>query len=109
MTRSLIFVIVFMPIPATANSPTDELPGCHALTLIETHPLILWPPPHIRKPRFNGEKLPSRGKTAGKSLAERPYQLARVAAYWSTEVVGIQRPRVSVSFGPPRASVGYAP
>ena len=40
----------------------------------------------------------------------RPYQRAKTEAYWSTDVVGIQRPRgvdpESVSSGPPGVSVG---
>ncbi len=55
-------------------------------------------------------KRPISGKTAGRSPGESPYQEASVAAYCSTEVVGIQRPRglepPSVSSGPPSASVG---
>ena len=52
---------------------------------------------------------PINGNTADKSTGASPYHVASVAAYCSTEVVGIQRPRgfdpLSVSFGPPRASV----
>src|SRR6185503_9806610 len=68
---------------------------------------------HTKNPRFEVAKRPIRGNTAGKSALDKPYQFARVAAYCSTEVVGIQRPRgfdpPSVSSGPPSRSVGYVP
>src|SRR5215210_6221106 len=55
----------------------------------------------LRKPRFEVVKRPMLGNTSGMSAALTPYQEARVAAYCSTEAVGIQRPRLSVSLGPP--------
>src|SRR5438270_18805 len=54
------------------GGPTNEPPGRLTLYSNEPHPRSPWPS-HIKNPRFDGEKLPSRGKTAGKSLAERPY------------------------------------
>src|SRR6185436_17667448 len=58
-------------------------------------------------------KRPIKGKTAVRSVEDKPYHVASVAAYCSTEVVGIQRPRglepPSVSSGPPNANVGYVP
>jgi hypothetical protein len=61
---------------------------------------------HIRKPRFGVVNRDNRGNTTGKSPEASPYQVASVAAYCSTDDVGIQRPRVSVSLGPPSCSVG---
>ena len=46
------------------------------------------------------------GKTSGRSAALTPYHDASVAAYCSTDAVGIQRPRLSVSFGPLSCSTG---
>src|SRR5450755_1273816 len=45
----------------------------------------------------------------GRSAAATPNQEASVAAYWSTDVVGIQRPLLPVSSGPPGVSVGQVP
>jgi hypothetical protein len=61
---------------------------------------------HIRKPRFGSVNRDSSGNTTDKSPVGSPYQVASVAAYCSTDDVGIQRPRVSVSLGPPSCSVG---
>ena len=61
---------------------------------------------HIRKPRLGTVNRDNSGNTTGKSPVGSPYQVASVAAYCSTEDVGIQRPRVSVSLGPPSCSVG---
>jgi hypothetical protein len=61
---------------------------------------------HIRKPRFGTVNRDNSGNTTGKSPVGSPYQVASVAAYCSTDDVGIQRPRVSVSLGPPSCSVG---
>src|SRR5687768_7637508 len=82
-----------------------------------THPLpqvvLTSMPSYAKKPRSEVEKRLIRGNTADKSAVDKPYHVARVAAYCSTEVVGIQRPRgfdpPSVSSGPPRRNVGYAP
>src|SRR6476646_11718565 len=49
------------------------------------------------------------GKIVGKSAVGTPNQLARVAAYWSSDVVGIQRPWLVASSGPPSAKVGKVP
>src|SRR5271165_6454734 len=49
------------------------------------------------------------GKIKGRLPAETPNQLAKVDAYWSTAVVGIQRPWAETSFGPPRTSAGMLP
>src|SRR5262249_61763546 len=66
-----------------------------------------------RNPRFGVAKRSINGNTAKRSAGDKPYQVASVAAYCSTDVVGIQRPRgfdpPSVSSGPPSANVGYAP
>ena len=51
-------------------------------------------------------KLPISGKTVATSAGASPNHVASVAAYCSTAHVGIQRPRVSVSSGPPSWSVG---
>jgi len=48
------------------------------------------------------------GSTTGRFDALTPNQLARVAEYWSTLVVGIQRPR-PVSWGPPSSRRGTCP
>src|SRR5687767_1754008 len=63
-----------------------------------------------RNPRFVLVKFPRFGNTAVMSASPSPNQRARVAAYCSTEVVGIQRPRaltpLSASSGPPSACCG---
>jgi hypothetical protein len=46
------------------------------------------------------------GNTVARSALATPNQRASVAPYWSTAVVGIQRPRTSASLGPPSARVG---
>jgi hypothetical protein len=61
------------------------------------------------KPKFVVVKFAKLGKMFGKLAALTPNQVARVAAYWSKAVVGIQRPFWSASFGPPRVSVGKMP
>ena len=45
------------------------------------------------KPRFGVENLSISGNTAARSALDKPYHNASVAAYCSTDVVGIQRPR----------------
>ena len=60
-------------------------------------------------PRSAVSKWPMFGKTVATSLAGSPYHGASVAAYWSTEVVGMNRPWFPESSGPPRASVGQSP
>src|SRR5688572_21034060 len=68
--------------------------------------------PSQTKPRLRAEpKLCRFGSTASSALGSAPNQASSVAAYWSTEVVGIQRPCCShestpTSSGPPSASVG---
>ena len=61
-----------------------------------------------RKPRLGLAKRPMLGRTVERSVALTPNQVARVAAYSSTLVVGIQRPR-PVSSGPLTVSVGILP
>ena len=51
-------------------------------------------------PRFEVSNRPMLGNTIGKSAAATPYHDASVAAYCSTEAVGIHRPLLSVSLGP---------
>ena len=46
------------------------------------------------------------GNARARAASSRPNQRASVAPYWSTEVVGIQRPSNSASSGPPRTSAG---
>src|ERR1043166_1545229 len=66
--------------------------------------------PYPRNPRVGRLNRPRFGKTAARSVFPTPNQAARVAPYWSTATVGIQRPRAplpsSVSSGPAGASVG---
>ena len=57
-------------------------------------------------PRSDVVKRPMFGNTIGRSAAATPYHDASVAAYCSTDAVGIQRPRLSVSLGPPSCSTG---
>ena len=64
---------------------------------------------HAMKPTSLAPKAARLGNTVARSDAGAPNQRASVAPYWSTAVVGIQRPRFSASFGPPSASVGYWP
>src|ERR1700680_308174 len=64
--------------------------------------------PAIMKPRSGWLKRPRFGNTVGMSAALTPNHLARVDAYSSTEVVGIQRPS-PVSSGPLMTSVGTVP
>ena len=45
--------------------------------------------PQIKNPRLLVAKFPISGKTVGMSVALTPYHEASVAAYWSTEAVGI--------------------
>ena len=45
-----------------------------------------------RKPRSAGAKRPRFGKIDGSAVGSTPNHFASVAPYWSTEVVGIQRP-----------------
>ena len=61
-----------------------------------------------RKPRLGFAKRPMLGRTVERSVALTPNQVARVAAYSSTLVVGIQRPR-PVSSGPLTVRVGILP
>ncbi len=61
------------------------------------------------KPRLLVGKLARLGKTEGRLAALTPNHVARVAAYWSRAVVGIQRPFWSASLGPPSARVGKVP
>jgi len=51
-------------------------------------------------PRSLTGKRPMFGNTTGMSAGPTPYHDDSVAAYCSTEAVGIQRPRLSVSLGP---------
>src|SRR5664280_2955327 len=48
-------------------------------------------------------------KTVGRSFAATPYHCARMAPYWSTDVVGIHRPSFEASSGPFSAKVGKVP
>ena len=68
--------------------------------------------PHVisvMNPRSLVGKRDRFGNTDAKSAVGTPNHFASVAPYWSTDVVGIQRPRCSASSGPPSASVGYLP
>ena len=56
-----------------------------------THNLAI-NPPYAMNPRFDVAKLPIRGSTVGSSAFDTPNQRARVAAIWSTEVDGNNRP-----------------
>ncbi|MEA2693992.1 MAG: hypothetical protein QOJ16_3379 [Acidobacteriota bacterium] len=49
------------------------------------------------------------GNTVAMSVEVTPNQRARVALYSSTEVVGIQRPWLPESSGPPSLKVGTLP
>ncbi len=60
------------------------------------------------KPRSAVAKRGRFGKTVSMLAGLMPIHFASVAAYWSTAVVGIQRP-VLVSSGPPTVSAGKAP
>src|SRR5208282_1575870 len=62
-----------------------------------------------RKVSVGVEKLPILGKIDGKLAGITPNHWARVPPYWSTDVVGIHRPLLPASFGPPRASCGNWP
>src|SRR5436305_3838381 len=59
-------------------------------------------------PKSGVPNRPRFGSTTGRSLCATPNHRARVAAYSSTEVVGIQRPSPA-SLGPLRARVGSWP
>ena len=59
-------------------------------------------------PRLGFAKRPMFGSTVGRSVALTPNHVARVAAYSSTLVVGIQRPW-AVSSGPPIVRLGILP
>ena len=61
---------------------------------------------YVMKPRSDVANLPMFGNTSGTSDLATPYHEARVAAYCSTDAVGIQRPRLSVSLGPLSCSTG---
>ena len=61
------------------------------------------------KPRSGVAKRPMFGNTCTMSTGGTPNHLASVAPYWSIDVVGIQRPTLSASFGPASASCGYVP
>jgi hypothetical protein len=61
------------------------------------------------KPNVAGAKECRFGSTLARPAASTPNQLASVAAYWSTDVVGIQRPSVPSSSGPASPSVGQVP
>lgn len=63
----------------------------------------------MRKPRFDVAKRPMFGKTDGSARESRPNHWASVAPYWSTDVVGIQRPSFEESSGPLRAIFGKVP
>jgi len=55
------------------------------------------------------EKFAKFAKMVGKSAVGTPNQFAKVAVYWSSAVVGIHRPSLVASSGPPSASVGNVP
>ena len=76
----------------------SRIPSAHSIQKRkESHPM---------NPRVGVLNRPMLGKTIGRSDALTPYQDASVAAYCSTDAVGIQRPRLSVSDGPPSCSSG---
>src|ERR1700730_16243278 len=60
-------------------------------------------------PRLLVGKLTRLGKIVGKFALLTPNHVAIVAAYWSRAVVGIQRPLLPATSGPPSASVGKFP
>src|ERR1017187_968653 len=62
-----------------------------------------------RNPRLFVPNWPMYGKTGGRSFAPAPYHCARIAPYWSTDVVGIHRPSFEASSGPFSAKVGKVP
>src|ERR1039457_2030595 len=59
-----------------------------------------------RNPRLSVPNWPMYGKTVGRSFAATPYHCARIAPYWSTDVVGIHRPSFEASSGPFSAQGG---
>ena len=62
-----------------------------------------------RKPSVGVVKLPMLGKMEGKLAVGTPNHFASVPPYWSTDVVGIQRPLLPASLGPPGVSMGNWP
>src|SRR5215475_2470688 len=60
-------------------------------------------------PMFLTEKFAKVGKTVGMSVALTPNHAARVAPYWSSEVVGIHRPFEPASSLLPNTMVGNLP
>jgi len=66
-------------------------------------------PRYPRNPIFFDAKFAKFGNTVESEVSGIPNHDANDAPYWSIDVVGIQRPRVSVSLGPPNANVGNAP
>lgn len=65
--------------------------------------------PQPKNPRFAVGKLGRLGKTVCRALSGIPNQELSVAPYWSMPIVGIQRPRTSVSSGPPNWNAGNLP
>lgn len=64
---------------------------------------------YFMNPRSIDANRPMFGSTSGISLDVTPNHFARVAEYSSTDVVGIQLPRVPVSSGPPTCRIGIFP
>ena len=75
---------------------------------IAGHP-IQQPAPYPKNPRFCWLKFPKFGNIVARLPCDTPNQLASVAAYCVTDVVGIHRPSFPLSSGPPNSSVGNVP
>jgi hypothetical protein len=71
-----------------ARASQNSALGCVQLPVQAHHPI---------NPKFGALKAPRLGKTSPMSLADTPNQRAKVAAYWSTEVVGMVRPEPTSS------------
>jgi hypothetical protein len=79
-------------LPTTCRSPLGDAVPATTTVLRLSGQLI--------NPKFEASNRPMLGKTIGRSAAATPYHDASVAAYCSTEAVGIHRPLLSVSLGP---------
>ena len=55
---------------------------------------------------MNAERF---GSAVASAAGVAPSQAASAAAYWSTAIVGIQRPSLPTSSGPPGTNVGILP
>src|SRR5580704_779434 len=91
----------------TVKAELGSHPGASQQTLFST--FFRQPLSYPTKFRTGVVKFARFGKMVGRSDVGTPNQFAKVAAYWSSEVVGIQRPSLVASSGPPSASVGKVP